>query len=372
MLDTLYAPAEKATPQVLLADIDIISNHAIVDTLLRSTGGLLAILNEQRQILSINDSFLKMLGLADQKDVLFLRPGEAVSCIHAHESPHGCGTTKYCATCGAAIAIVTALAENTPTERICPLTAKRGEKTVELSFAVRAQPIHLEERRYLLLFLQDITKEQFLSSMERTFFHDINNIICGLLGRCELYSIQHNNPPELQQITNLVLRISQEIAIQRTLSRFGEAGLKAIKQLISSEDILTEITSVFDNHPAAQHRTITTSNNAPEKKIITDITLMLRVVCNMITNALEATEERGEIRVWIDNTPEGLAIKVWNKSAIPEPLKLRIFQRHFSTKKGAGRGLGTYSMKIFGEEYLSGKVSFTSTPVEGTTFCITL
>jgi len=373
MLDTYFAPAEKVSPQLLQAEIDLINNHPIIDTLLNSVGGLLAVLNEQRQVLALNDSFLAMLGLEDQKEALSLRPGEAVHCIHASEPPHGCGTTKACASCGAAIAMVTCLTENVATERICSLTAKNGEKTVDLSLSVRAQPITIDFKRYILLFLQDITKEQFLLSMERTFFHDTNNIISGLLGKCQLFAHQHGNSPDIEQIINLVIRVSQEIAIQRTLSDFGESGLKPIRQNIKSADILAELSSIFANHPAAQDRVITSVNNAHDLTVTTDMPLLLRVLCNMVTNALEATEEGGEIKVMVDERPNGtMAIQVWNRTIIQEAIKPRIFQRHFSTKSGQGRGLGTYSMKVFGEQYLGGKINFSSTTEDGTIFCLTL
>ncbi len=48
----------------------------------------------------------------------------------------------------------------------------------------------------------------------------------------------------------------------------------------------------------------------------------------------------------------------------------RIFQRNFSTKAEAGRGIGTFSMKLLGEEVLGGKVSFTSTENDGTVFVL--
>jgi sensor histidine kinase regulating citrate/malate metabolism len=48
---------------------------------------------------------------------------------------------------------------------------------------------------------------------------------------------------------------------------------------------------------------------------------------------------------------------------------MQLFQRSFSTK-GTGRGIGTYSMKLFGEKYLEGRVDFESTRENGTTFFI--
>ena len=50
----------------------------------------------------------------------------------------------------------------------------------------------------------------------------------------------------------------------------------------------------------------------------------------------------------------------------------RIFQRSFSAKADPGHGLGTYSMRLFAEQYLGGKVTFTTSKDEGTTFSLVL
>ena len=66
-----------------------------------------------------------------------------------------------------------------------------------------------------------------------------------------------------------------------------------------------------------------------------------------------------------------IRFQVHNRGEIPEGHRSRIFQRSFSTKGSAGRGLGTYAMKLFGESVLGGQVDF-ETSVEGTTFWIRL
>ena len=68
----------------------------------------------------------------------------------------------------------------------------------------------------------------------------------------------------------------------------------------------------------------------------------------------------GQVELWVHNPGE-----------IPEAVRLQIFQRSFSTK-GAGRGLGTYSIKLLGERYLGGRVGFTTSAAKGTTFRIRL
>jgi hypothetical protein len=108
---------------------------------------------------------------------LGLRPGEALQCIHANDEPAGCGTTQFCSTCGAAIAIVSSLGQDKPVEKICALSANRGGKEVDIALLVKAHPIKIDKKIFLLLFLQDITKQQQRAALERTFFHDVSNML---------------------------------------------------------------------------------------------------------------------------------------------------------------------------------------------------
>ena len=66
-----------------------------------------------------------------------------------------------------------------------------------------------------------------------------------------------------------------------------------------------------------------------------------------------------------------IVFAVHNTEVIPEENRSKIFQFGLSTK-GEGRGIGTYSMKLFGENYLKGKVWFSSAPGEGTTFFLAI
>jgi sensor histidine kinase regulating citrate/malate metabolism len=95
---------------------------------------------------------------------------------------------------------------------------------------------------------------------------------------------------------------------------------------------------------------------------------LLRVLGNMVTNALEASGPGDAVKVWLEPVEGGLVFLVWNKQAIPADIARRVFQRNFSTKAELGRGLGTYSMKLFGEELLGGQVDFTTSESDGTTF----
>lgn len=369
-MDTYFAPAERVTEEELVSEIEIVSNNPLMSGLLHSISGLLAVLDEHRQIIALNDSFLQMLGIADPAKTLGLRLGEVLECIHAYEDPGGCGTTKFCSSCGAAIAIVSSLGQDKPVEKICALSARKGDQQIDLALLVRSHPIAIEKKRFLLLFLQDITKQQQMAALERAFFHDVNNMLNMLVGASEL--LVADQPTQLARIIHQAsLRLTKEVAIQRCLSQSEACDYQPLWYEVTTGDILEELRSFFVSHPAVQGKNIRIVESYPLVSIKTDVSLLSRVLCNMIINAAEATPENGEVKIWLEHTGDSLSFYVWNAQEIPQEIASRIFQRNFSTKDQAGRGIGTYSMKLLGEKILGGQVDFTSSKQAGTTFRFT-
>lgn len=366
-MDTCFASPEKVNEGELATEIEIVSNNPVISGLLHTISGLIAILDEHRQIVATNDSFLTMLGIDDPSEVLGMRHGEALQCVHADEEPAGCGTTKFCSSCGAAIAIVSSLEQNQPVERICAISANRGGKVIDIALLVKSHPITIDHKRFLLVFLQDITQEQQRAALERTFFHDINNMLQMLLGTSELLIAKEQS--ELAEIIHqTTLRLNKEVAIQRSLSQSEEYIYQARRNEVTTELVFKELQTFFANHPVAKNKVIKFQEDCPEIRFKTESSLLSRVLCNMTTNALEATEDKGVVKIWIEYEGDQVIFCVWNEQEIPKETVNRVFQRNFSTKKGAGRGIGTFSMKLFGEDILRGQVTFTTSKNEGTVF----
>ena len=103
----------------------------------------------------------------------------------------------------------------------------------------------------------------------------------------------------------------------------------------------------------------------PSFSIQSDRTLMKRVLGNIIKNALEAAPKHSAVSVSALPSEGGVEFSVHNEGVIPAEIQAQIFQRSFSTK-GAGRGLGTYSIKLLTERYLGGRVRLISNPDDGT------
>ncbi|MBA3009820.1 MAG: HAMP domain-containing histidine kinase [Proteobacteria bacterium] len=371
-MDTYFAPAQRTEKRKFRNQIADISENIIMNTLLKTAAGLLVVLNEDRQIVALNHAFLEGLGIKDVQDALGLRLGESLSCIHAFEEPAGCGTTEYCVSCGAAIAMMAAIQDNQTNEQICALVSDRDGIVSDICLKVKAEPIQIDNNRWIIFYAQDITQQQFWINLDHVFFHDINNTLTALYGNVQLFEMADPDNENIKPIRQGVERLINEVAIQRNFSQHKDATYVPKRTTVSLGDIKMELGVIINGHKASLKKKII--EDWPEQEVIleTDALLLSRILGNMVINALEATQKGGSIRISVTATQKEISWSVWNKIDIPDPIQKRIFQRHFSSKPGDSRGLGTYSMKLFGEAYLKGKISFHSTVDQGTVFTFTL
>jgi len=376
--DSFFAPAARATPDEIAQDMACVVGNPLVDALLQAAGGLMAVLNQNRQVLAVNHALLCMLGIEDPEGLVGLRPGEVVGCDHAAEPPAGCGTTRYCTTCGAAISIVGALSTESDTERKCVLNVVRNGTSMDLCLRVRARILTLQARRFVLLFLQDVTTQERMSEVQRTFLHDLRNLLQGLSGSAELLGVSDDAQRDdlIANISKFSNRITAEVNLQQKLAGDARGASLGARRPLKVAEVMADTTSLVHNHATAKGKHLVAAPPAEPWSVVSDAVLLGRVLLNMLINAFEATPADGEVRLWSERQSHGattvVRFLVWNAAVIPPEIQLRIFQRHFSTKSTWGRGVGTWSMKLLGEHFLQGKVGFTSEPGQGTTFYLEL
>ncbi|MDC7220960.1 MAG: sensor histidine kinase [Spirochaetales bacterium] len=371
-LDTYFASPERTDRDTLYLELDEVTNNPVMDTLLHSVGGLLAVVDENRQIVSVNRSLAETLNIQDIEDVIGLRPGEALNCNFAKEGPNGCGTGKFCSSCGAAVAIVTSLGSEKDVERNCYIETGEGELKNNLAFQVRAHPVKIEKRKYVVLFLQDITRQEQRASLERTFFHDINNLLQGLSSASEMLSDIHRDDKLIDLVSHASRMLVKEVEIQRYLLNNDSLDCHMYCQSIKLCELLEELETFFSYNPLIQDRHLLISSDNPERILKTDMALVIRILSNMITNALEATDLNGAVSLWTEEEEDKICFFVHNNRFISEEVALKIFHKNHTTKSEVGRGLGTFSMKLLGEKILGGKVEFVTSPERGTVFSFTL
>jgi signal transduction histidine kinase len=171
------------------------------------------------------------------------------------------------------------------------------------------------------------------------------------------------------------VRISQEllseILAQRILLDAENNELQTKVGLLQSSEIVRSSVEQIQNHQVAEGKTVEISLKSENFSILTDYLLLNRVLVNLLKNALEATTAGSKVVICCFLENNHARFTVHNNEVMSEMVKHKIFRRSFSTK-GAGRGTGTYSIKLLGEKYLKGRVWYTSTEGEGTTFNLEL
>lgn len=219
---------------------------------------------------------------------------------------------------------------------------------------------------YLLSEL--LIRESRRRSLERIFFHDVLNVATSIRGFTEL--LKDYGPSEREQIFAAVHEASEqiidEIEAQRTLSAAENHELQIEPAPVGSRGLLERLADWYGSHDVARNRKIVLAPDSEEVLFESDPVLAARVLGNLLKNALEATPAGATVTMGCRAEEDGILFWVHNAGLIPDEVRSRIF-RPFVSTKGRDRGLGTYSIRIL-SDYLHGKVSFTSTEQEGTTF----
>lgn len=364
---TEFAPAERAAPEDVKRQSQLFAERDLLSLLPAAVPCALVVLNAQRQIVFANQRFRDLAHTNEHREpVEGQRPGEALGCVRALEGPGGCGTTKFCSTCGAVAAILTSQKGRADVQE-CRIT-RRG-KGEALEFRVWATPVEIEGEAFTIFAALDISDEKRRRALERIFLHDIYNVACGMKWCIEF--LQKAGPEKLDDcfddIHRLCRELNDEIEAQRLLLKAETGELVPTIGQIGTLGLLQDTVDLYGRHPVAQDRHLRIDAKAQDLVMVSDRVLLLRVLCNLVKNALEASAagqtvtvggagQNGEVEFWVHNA-----------GAMPRAVQLQVFQRSFSTKE-PGRGLGTYSIKLLTERYLQGHVSFTTSPEEGTTF----
>ncbi len=331
---------------------------------------MLVVLNKNRQIVYANKHFINKLGLYSPHTIFGKRPGEAINCIHAFQEKGGCRTTEFCRSCGAVNAILESQLGNQSVKE-CRISIVNNDA---LDIKVTATPMSFEDEEFSIFVIEDISDEKRRQILERIFFHDVLNSAGGIAGLTDLIGIV-SNPQELKEIAGMIHtsahNLVNDIEAQRQLNAAERGELKLNIDAINSFWVLKSISELYANHVVTGDKLISVDRESEDFIFKTDISILRRILGNMTKNALEASLPGTIITLKAEMKNGNALFSVHNPGYIEHDAQLQLFNRSFTTK-GAGRGLGTYSMKLFGEKYLGGKVWFESTKEKGTSFYIML
>ncbi len=370
---TYFDSPERSSAKQIQSEKNFIDNYPLIQTLLESFPEIALILNENRQIVACNQNAITGFGKSTFEQILGRRVGEAICCIHSNEmGENTCGTSKFCAQCGAANAIKFTRENLVKAIEECRITSDNKGKEESYDFLVTTNPLHLNGRKFTVFAVRDISNEKRRLTLERIFFHDVLNTAAVVNS---ISSILHEEEGEdfeilLQSLKEASDQLIQEIQSQRDLRNAEDGKLSVDLIPVKVNEILESVYRQYYQHSMTDGKKLSLRKIDDSIVINTDKRLLIRSFSNLVKNAVEASSSGDMIEIYAATGKNCVVISVKNPTYIPESTQLQIFNRSFTTKKGSGRGIGTYSVKLLVEQYLNGEVSFTSDKNEGTIFNI--
>ena len=362
---TDFASAERVSQEEILAEAAELSSQPLLKLLIDSIPDIFLMLNGCRQIVFMNRKTAEILEIPVPEELYGQKTGELFGCAHAFDNPGGCGTGEYCKFCGAVKAVLNAI-DGVADVQECQMARQDG---TFLDLRVWASPITLCGKNYIIFIARDISDEKRRHVLERIFFHDILNTAGGIKGISEI--IRTTPKDQLDELLIMIESASntlvEEIRAQKDLLAAENGELKLRPDEFYSRRILTEVAAIYEKHDVAVEKNISIAPDAEDFIINSDSRLLKRIVGNMTKNALEASNPEETVVLSVRKNGDMSCFSVWNSAYMPDEVQKQVFKRSFSTK-GFGRGIGTWSVKLLAETYLRGRVSFRSSPEEGTVF----
>ncbi len=246
-------------------------------------------------------------------------------------------------------------------------------KSKEIDELIQAYNAMIDELEESAAKLAQSERENAWREMAKQIAHEVKNPLTPM--RLTVQSFQRKfdaSDPKINQKLNdytqtLLEQIDTMSAVANAFSNFATMPEQQ-KEILNLVEVVKRSLDIFDENY------IHFESNSDEIWIKLDRTQMIRVVTNLVKNAIQAiseNEKNPSIEVTVTKQEATVVISVRdNGMGIEEGDKERIFEPKFTTKT-SGMGLGLGIIKNVIESY-QGKIEFVSELGKGTEFKVVL
>ncbi len=210
-----------------------------------------------------------------------------------------------------------------------------------------------------------------LGNMVNTIIHDFKNPFCLISLGAQIIMESHTDEKTQKLCSNIEEQVQRMVDMAEELAQFSRGEHKLKPEKINLKTLLDRFRAL--NFPFFQNDLIKIHINVPETIIEGEESKLLRVLQNLVGNAIESFEENpGVITVKGQIEDKNLKLEIKdNGPGIPVSIREIFFDPFVTYGKSRGTGLGSTIVKSIVNIH-NGKISFKTKSGEGTTFYITL
>lgn len=289
--------------------------------------------------------------------------GDFLKCSNAISSSDGCGCHQNCTKCNLRGTVEESMREMKKMEADVSMLLMNNQ---DYYAHVLSTPFIDNEKKFSIVLLLDRTSRQRELMLERVFCHDLLNLSGALNGLLD--TMEQSESDEIRGVLKSISsQMMEEIKAQRDLIYAINGLLKPKMEVFRANAVLDFVKGSLCQIASDMFNVnIIIDSNLADEQVESDKVLINRVIHNMVKNACE-DNAAGDVIVRARAEDDAIVFSVHNDAVMSLDTKSKVFIQGNTTKK-QGHGLGTYSMKLIGENYLGGKVYFKSEENFGTEF----
>jgi PAS domain S-box-containing protein len=224
--------------------------------------------------------------------------------------------------------------------------------------------------------------ERVREDLTHTIVHDLRNPLGSIMSSLQLIHtayVEQDMTVPVMKLVRIAMRSGQKMyRLINSLLDLGrlEAGETELKKtFVSSESLIHEAMDQIQPLALNRAQILETCISPALPTVLADGELIVRVLTNLLDNAVKFTPKGGHITLSVDETAEGIQFAVSDTGrGIPPESRQRVFDRfaRLEDAKGfKGSGLGLSFCKVAVEAH-GGHIWVESEPDHGSTFFFTL